>query len=79
MTLLLLCREALLKMREVYTKNPTLGDPATVESQLALIGKKVDALRLELQKYQVSLREVVEQDAEMVFAASKRVTPGCQS
>ncbi|XP_071802027.1 formin-binding protein 1-like [Asterias amurensis] len=45
-------KEALIKMREVYTKNPTLGDPASVESQLTSIGKKVDTLRLELQKYQ---------------------------
>ena len=40
-------------MREVYTKNPTLGDPASVDRQLAEIGKKMDILRMELAKYQV--------------------------
>ena len=47
-------RDALTKMRDVYTKNPALGDPNSTDKELAAIGKKLDALRLELQKYQVS-------------------------
>ena len=47
-------RDALTKMRDVYTKNPALGDPNTTDKELAIIGKKLDAMRLELQKYQVS-------------------------
>ncbi|XP_071495910.1 formin-binding protein 1-like [Diadema antillarum] len=45
-------KEGLQRMREVYTKNPTLGDPASVDRQLAEIGKKMDGLRMELAKYQ---------------------------
>ncbi|XP_041481120.1 formin-binding protein 1-like isoform X13 [Lytechinus variegatus] len=45
-------KEGLQRMREVYTKNPTLGDPASVDKQLADIGKKMDNLRMELAKYQ---------------------------
>ncbi len=41
-------------MRDVYTKNPALGDPNSTDKELAAIGKKLDNLRLELQKYQVS-------------------------
>ena len=48
-------RDALTKMRDVYTKNPALGDPNSTDKELAAIGKKLDALRLELQKYQVSV------------------------
>lgn len=45
-------KDALTKMRDVYTKNPALGDPNTTDKELAIIGKKLDAMRLELQKYQ---------------------------
>ncbi|XP_030853003.1 formin-binding protein 1-like isoform X20 [Strongylocentrotus purpuratus] len=45
-------KEGLQRMREVYTKNPTLGDPASVDRQLAEIGKKMDVLRMDLNKYQ---------------------------
>ena len=51
-------RDALTKMRDVYTKNPALGDPNSTDKELAAIGKKLDALRLELQKYQVSCHPV---------------------
>ncbi|XP_033116687.1 formin-binding protein 1-like [Anneissia japonica] len=45
-------REGLLKMRDVYTKNTSLGDPTSVDGQLQQIGKRMDEYRLELQKYQ---------------------------
>ncbi|XP_071948182.1 formin-binding protein 1-like isoform X2 [Antedon mediterranea] len=45
-------REGLLKMRDVYMKNSSLGDPTSVDGQLQQIGKRMDDYRLELQKYQ---------------------------
>lgn len=47
-------REALLKMRDVYTANTSLGDPNSVNKRLEEIGRKIDNLRLELNTYQVS-------------------------
>lgn len=45
-------KEALLKMRDVYTANSSLGDPNSVNKQLETIGRRIDSLRLELNTYQ---------------------------
>ncbi|PIK60430.1 putative formin-binding protein 1 isoform X16, partial [Apostichopus japonicus] len=45
-------KEALLKMRDVYTANSSLGDPNSVNKRLEEIGRKIDVLRLELNTYQ---------------------------
>nr|XP_006811822.1 PREDICTED: formin-binding protein 1 homolog [Saccoglossus kowalevskii] len=50
--------DALNKMKEVYTKTPALGDPNSVDAQLAENGKKLDIVRTELQKYQMYLGDV---------------------
>lgn len=41
------------KMREVYTQNPKLGDPATIDKQLQENAQKLDKLMLERKKYEV--------------------------
>ena len=41
------------KMVDVYRQNPSLGDPNTIEQQLAENAKELDALSDDLYKYQV--------------------------
>ncbi len=41
------------KMREVYTQNSKLGDPAAIEKQLQENAQKLDKLMLERKKYEV--------------------------
>lgn len=40
-------------MKAVYEENPALGDPNSLDKQLAENGDKLDKLRLEQQKFQV--------------------------
>ena len=44
------------KMVDVYRQNPSLGDPNTIEQQLAENAKELDALSDDLYKYQVRYR-----------------------
>ncbi|PIK57854.1 putative formin-binding protein 1 isoform X16 [Apostichopus japonicus] len=53
-------KEALLKMRDVYTANSSLGDPNSVNKRLEEIGRKIDVLRLELNTYQSGDMDKVE-------------------
>ena len=41
------------KMVDVYRQNPSLGDPSTIELQLSENAKELDALNIDLHKYQV--------------------------
>ncbi len=41
-------------MRDVYVKNPALGDPNSIDKQLEENGQKLDKLNAELQKYEVN-------------------------
>ncbi|XP_067124598.1 formin-binding protein 1-like isoform X2 [Centruroides vittatus] len=50
-------RDALMRMKEVYEQNPSMGNPLTIEGQLAENGHNLERLRLELQKYQGYLNE----------------------
>ena len=47
------CRDGLLKMREVYENNPAMGDPASTSKQLEENAQKLDRLQQETQKYEV--------------------------
>lgn len=40
-------------MVDVYRQNPSLGDPNTIEQQLSENAKELDALNVDLHKYQV--------------------------
>ena len=42
-----------MKMKQVYEANPALGDPMSIQGQLADNGHRLDKLRAELKKYQV--------------------------
>ncbi|XP_054714349.1 formin-binding protein 1-like isoform X2 [Uloborus diversus] len=45
-------RDGLMKMKGVYEQNPSMGDPLSIEGQLADNGSKLEKLQNELQKFQ---------------------------
>uniref|UniRef100_A0A8D0H6Y2 Formin binding protein 1 n=1 Tax=Sphenodon punctatus TaxID=8508 RepID=A0A8D0H6Y2_SPHPU len=51
-------RDALTKMKDVYIKNPQMGDAASVDHKLAELGQTMEKLRLEAQKFEGWLAEV---------------------
>nr|XP_014431653.1 formin-binding protein 1 isoform X2 [Pelodiscus sinensis] len=51
-------RDALTKMKDVYIKNPQMGDAASVDYKLAELGQNMEKLRLEAQKFEGWLAEV---------------------
>ncbi|XP_017286724.1 formin-binding protein 1 isoform X17 [Kryptolebias marmoratus] len=53
-------RDALTKMKDVYIKNPQMGDPASVDPRLTEIGQNIEKLQSEVQKFEVWLAEVEE-------------------
>ncbi|XP_039635082.1 formin-binding protein 1 homolog isoform X22 [Perca fluviatilis] len=53
-------RDALTKMRDVYVKNPQMGDPASVDPRLSEIGQNIEKLQFETQKFEGWLAEVEE-------------------
>ncbi|KAJ8367074.1 hypothetical protein AAFF_G00331290 [Aldrovandia affinis] len=44
--------EALVKMKDVYEKNPQMGDPSSLEPQISQTDHNMERLRGELQKYE---------------------------
>uniref|UniRef100_A0A4W5KWF7 Formin binding protein 1a n=1 Tax=Hucho hucho TaxID=62062 RepID=A0A4W5KWF7_9TELE len=46
-------RDALTKMKDVYIKNPHMGDPNSVDPRLEEIGQNIDKLELDSRKYEV--------------------------
>ncbi|XP_029299957.1 formin-binding protein 1 isoform X7 [Cottoperca gobio] len=53
-------RDALTKMKDVYVKNPQMGDPASVDPRLSEIGQNIEKLQFEAQKFEGWLAEVEE-------------------
>uniref|UniRef100_A0A3P8W8R8 Formin binding protein 1 n=1 Tax=Cynoglossus semilaevis TaxID=244447 RepID=A0A3P8W8R8_CYNSE len=53
-------RDALTKMKDVYVKNPQMGDPASVDPRLSEIGQTIEKLQFEVQKFEGWLAEVEE-------------------
>ncbi|XP_061655394.1 formin-binding protein 1 isoform X3 [Phyllopteryx taeniolatus] len=53
-------RDALTKMKDVYVKNPQMGDPASVDPRLAELGQNIEKLQFEVQKFEGWLAEVEE-------------------
>ncbi|XP_032994221.1 formin-binding protein 1 isoform X20 [Lacerta agilis] len=51
-------RDALTKMKDVYIKNPQMGDAASVDHKLAELAQNLEKLRLEAQKFEGWLAEV---------------------
>ncbi|XP_064844250.1 cdc42-interacting protein 4 homolog isoform X3 [Oncorhynchus masou masou] len=49
--------EALEKMKDVYEKNPQMGDPASLSPQINQTAQNMERLRLELSKYESWLTE----------------------
>lgn len=46
-------------MKDVYEKNPQMGDPASLASQINQTSQNIERLRGELNKYEVTLTLVV--------------------
>lgn len=46
-----------MKMKGVYEQNPALGDPASIEGQLAENGQKIEKSQAELRKFENYLAE----------------------
>ena len=40
-------------MKDVYLKNPQMGDPTSLDHKLAEVSQNIDKLRLETQKFEV--------------------------
>ncbi|XP_054613999.1 formin-binding protein 1 isoform X16 [Dunckerocampus dactyliophorus] len=53
-------RDALTKMKDVYVKNPQMGDPTSVDPRLAEIGQNIEKLQFDVQKFEGWLSEVEE-------------------
>ncbi|XP_041666734.1 formin-binding protein 1 homolog isoform X14 [Cheilinus undulatus] len=53
-------RDALTKMKDVYVKNPQMGDPASVDPRLSEISQTIEKLQSEVQKFEGWLAEVEE-------------------
>ncbi|XP_075872380.1 formin-binding protein 1 isoform X21 [Nelusetta ayraudi] len=53
-------RDALTKMKDVYVKNPQMGDPTSVDPRLAEIAGSIERLQSEVQKFEGWLAEVEE-------------------
>ncbi|XP_004849182.1 formin-binding protein 1 isoform X19 [Heterocephalus glaber] len=51
-------RDAITKMKDVYLKNPQMGDPASLDHKLAEVSQNAERLRLEVQKFEAWLAEV---------------------
>ncbi|XP_073681334.1 formin-binding protein 1 isoform X3 [Garra rufa] len=51
-------RDALTKMKEVYIKNPQMGDPNSVDPRLTEIAHNIEKLQAEAQKFEGWLAEV---------------------
>ncbi|XP_050176247.1 formin-binding protein 1 isoform X20 [Myiozetetes cayanensis] len=51
-------RDALTKMKDVYIKNPQMGDAASVDHRLSELAQNIEKLRLEVQKFEGWLAEV---------------------
>lgn len=41
-------------MKDVYVKNPQMGDPTSVDPRLTEIGQNIEKLQFEVQKFEVS-------------------------
>jgi hypothetical protein len=46
-------RDGLLKMQDVFSKNPKMGDPASLAAQLDENSQALDKLQQEIRKYEV--------------------------
>jgi len=67
-------RDGLIKMKGVYESNSLLGDPQAVQNELRECEHKLEKLKNELRKYQISLDEVKTQQAAQHSPQTNRVT-----
>ncbi|XP_032721976.1 formin-binding protein 1 isoform X12 [Lontra canadensis] len=51
-------RDAITKMKDVYLKNPQMGDPGSLDHKLTEVSQNIEKLRLEAQKFEAWLAEV---------------------
>ncbi|ELK07275.1 Formin-binding protein 1 [Pteropus alecto] len=48
-------RDAITKMKDVYLKNPQMGDPASLDHKLTEVNQNIEKLRLEAQKFELGM------------------------
>ncbi|ELK37391.1 Formin-binding protein 1 [Myotis davidii] len=63
-------REAITKMKDVYLKNPQMGDPASLDHKLTEVIQNIDKLRLEAQNPDGSYTEEQSQESEVKVLAT---------
>uniref|UniRef100_A0A668A183 Formin binding protein 1 n=1 Tax=Myripristis murdjan TaxID=586833 RepID=A0A668A183_9TELE len=67
-------RDALTKMKDVYAKNPQMGDPTSVDPRLTEIGQNIEKLQHEVQKFEVSFLPVFTLISECVSVGKNSET-----
>ncbi|XP_048449768.1 formin-binding protein 1-like, partial [Rhincodon typus] len=69
--------EALDKMKDVYQRNPQMGDPNSLEPRIMETNQQIDRLRGEIQKYEIWLADA---EAKLVSRNDSFVqyTPHCE-
>uniref|UniRef100_A0A671X3N3 Thyroid hormone receptor interactor 10a n=1 Tax=Sparus aurata TaxID=8175 RepID=A0A671X3N3_SPAAU len=81
----LLQKDALGKMKDVYEKNPQMGDPASLASQISQTTQNIERLRGELNKYEVIpapcclYKVIIEHYKENLFRFISRSPDGAHS
>uniref|UniRef100_A0A668AMA1 Formin binding protein 1 n=1 Tax=Myripristis murdjan TaxID=586833 RepID=A0A668AMA1_9TELE len=68
-------RDALTKMKDVYAKNPQMGDPTSVDPRLTEIGQNIEKLQHEVQKFEVSFLPVFTLISECVSVGKAIFSP----
>lgn len=69
-------RDALTKMKDVYIKNPQMGDAASVDHRLAELGQNIEKLRLEVQKFEVNSVKIQLKKNSKKLLRSEQGLPG---
>jgi len=68
-------RDAMMRMSELYTKNPALGDAGSLVHRLAENQKNLDGLQAELTKFQGYMHEV-EMQLNQLSGSNQDLSPG---
>ncbi|KAK5968369.1 hypothetical protein GCK32_009249 [Trichostrongylus colubriformis] len=64
-------RDGLAKMKQVYTDNPKMGNPADCETQLCQYEKEIECINQQINKFHLILEEVQLQNSSVVGLAAQ--------
>uniref|UniRef100_A0A8C2GLD1 Formin binding protein 1b n=1 Tax=Cyprinus carpio TaxID=7962 RepID=A0A8C2GLD1_CYPCA len=68
-------RDALTKMKEVYIKNPQMGDPNSVDPRLAEIAQNIEKLQAEAQKFESKVQPETAESGDEFDDADEEIQP----